>query len=75
LHAKGFDPKFDLIDEHVTIVDIAKIFGNVHKFKTNNLLLSMETRTKMEMFYWRIYERTHITNNELMVWLVKALVA
>jgi hypothetical protein len=34
----------------------------------------METRTKLERLYWRIYETTHITNNELMAWLVRGWV-
>jgi hypothetical protein len=75
LLVKGFNPKFDLIDEHVTTIDIARIFGRVHKFKTTNPLLSMETRTKLERFYWRIYKTTRITNNELMAWLVRGWVA
>jgi len=67
LPAKGFDPKYDLIDEHVTTIHIIKIFGNVHKFKTTNPLLFMETKTKLERLYWRIYGTTHIINNEFMV--------
>jgi hypothetical protein len=51
LFIKGFNQKFDLTDEHVTTIEIARIFGSVHKFKTTNPLLSMETRTKLERFY------------------------
>ncbi len=64
-----------ILIQSLTIVDITKIFGNVHKFKTTNPLLSMETKTKLERLYWRIYETTHITNNELMAWLVRRWVA
>jgi hypothetical protein len=39
LSTKGLDPKSNLIDVHVTIVDIAQKFSNVQKFKTTNPLL------------------------------------
>ncbi len=42
LSTKRLDPKHDLIDEHVIITNIAKVFGNVKTFKCNNLLLTKE---------------------------------
>jgi hypothetical protein len=39
LSTEGLDPKSDLIDAHVTTLDIAQKFGNVQKFKTTNPLL------------------------------------
>jgi hypothetical protein len=48
LHATGLDPKFELTNEHVTIIDITKVFGNVYKFKTTNPLLTMEIKRKLE---------------------------
>jgi hypothetical protein len=41
LHVVGLDPKFELIDEHVTTTYITKTFGNVHKLKTTNPLLTI----------------------------------
>jgi hypothetical protein len=67
----GLDPKHDLIDEHVTTLDIVTIFGNVKKFKTTNPLLFPNARKEIETLYWKIYGTRHITNNELMVWFVK----
>ncbi len=51
LSTKGLDPKSNLIDVHVTIVDIAQIFSNVKKFKTTNPLLSKEHRKELEKLY------------------------
>jgi hypothetical protein len=51
LHATALDPKFELIDEHAITVDIAKVFGNVHKFKTTNPLLTMEIKKELERLY------------------------
>jgi hypothetical protein len=69
------DPKHDLIDEHVTIIDIAKSFGNVKTFKSNNPLLIGKTWKEIETLYWKIYGIGHITNNELMVWSMKGWIA
>jgi hypothetical protein len=63
----GLDPKHDLINEHVTTIDIAAIFGNVKTLKTTNPFLSPNARKEIETFYWKIYGTRHITNNELMV--------
>jgi hypothetical protein len=71
LSVVGLDPKHDLIDEHVTTIDIVAIFGNVKKFKTTNPLLFLDARKEIETLYWKIYGTKHITNNELMVWFVK----
>jgi hypothetical protein len=67
----GLDPKHDLTNEHVTIANIAAIFGNVNTFKTTNPFLSPDARKEIETLYWKIYGTGHITNNELMVWFVK----
>jgi hypothetical protein len=40
------DPKHDLIDEHITVTNIAKIFGNVKTFKSNNPMLTEETHVE-----------------------------
>lgn len=71
MHAKGLDPKIDLIDEHLTIVDITKLFGNVNKFKTTNPIVPLEKKKELERLYWRVYGTCHITNNEIMVRLVR----
>jgi hypothetical protein len=52
-------------------MDIAKFFGNVRTFKSNNPLLTREARKEIETFYWKINGTSHITNNELMYWFVK----
>jgi hypothetical protein len=65
------DPKSKLTDEHVITTNIAKMFGNVHKFKTNNPLLTMEIKRELEWLYWKIYGTMHTINNEIMPWLVK----
>jgi hypothetical protein len=39
LQGSGFDPKGEIIDKYVIVVDIVGIFGNVHKFKIMNPLL------------------------------------
>jgi hypothetical protein len=44
LPSKRLDPKHELTNEHVTIVDIAKKFGNVKTFKTTNPLLPSNAR-------------------------------
>ncbi len=36
LPSKGLDPKWELMDEHVTTMDIASFFSNVKRFKTIN---------------------------------------
>jgi hypothetical protein len=48
LHATTLGPKFELTDEHVTTTEITKVFGNVHKFKTTNPLLTMEIKKKLD---------------------------
>jgi hypothetical protein len=45
------DPKHDLTYEHVTIVDIAKFFGNVRTFKSNNPLPNREAQKDIETLY------------------------
>ncbi|CAM6007481.1 unnamed protein product [Sphagnum balticum] len=40
LPAMGLDPKGSITDEHVTTTNIAKIFGNVQKFRITNPMLS-----------------------------------
>jgi len=62
----GLDPKHDLTNKHVTIINIAAIFGNVNTFKTTNPLLFPNARKEKETLYWKIYGIGHITNNELM---------
>jgi hypothetical protein len=47
-------------------VDIAKFFGNVQTFKSNNPLLTREAQKEIETLYWKIKGTSHITNNELM---------
>lgn len=42
LHASGVDPRSDHINDHVSGVDIASVFGNVKKYRTTNLMLSEE---------------------------------
>jgi len=60
-----------MIGEHLTTIDIIKLFGNVNKFKTTNPILPLEKKKKLERLYWRVYGIGHITNNEIMVWLVR----
>jgi hypothetical protein len=71
LPSQGLDPKRELMDEHVTTLDIASFFGNVKRFKTVNPLLPLNTRKKIKTLYWKINGIGHTTNNELMVWFVK----
>jgi hypothetical protein len=67
----GLDPKHDLINKHVTITNIAAIFGNLNTFKTTNPLLSLDVKKEIDTLYRKIYGTGHITNNELMVLFVK----
>ncbi len=71
LHAKGLYPRIDVTSEHLTTTDITKHFGNVDKFKITNPILPLEKKTKLERLYWRVYGTCHITNNDIMAWLVK----
>jgi hypothetical protein len=48
LHVAGLDPKFELTNEHVTTTNVAKVFGNVHKFKTIDPLLTMKIKRELE---------------------------
>ncbi len=64
MHIEGLDLKTNLTYEHLTIIDITKLFGNVNKFKTTNPTFFLER------LYWRVYGIGHLTNNEIMVWLV-----
>ncbi len=59
------------LDKYVTIINVAKIFSNVHKFKIKNPLLIEEQKKKLENLYWKIYGIGHITNNKLYLWIVK----
>jgi hypothetical protein len=55
LLVEGLNPKHDLTDEHVIITNITKFFGNVKTFKSNNPLLTKETRKEIEtLIYWKI---------------------
>ncbi len=69
--AKGLNPKTNIIDEHLTTTNITKLFGKVNKFKTTNPMLPLEKKERLERLYWSFYEIGHITNNEIMAWLVK----
>ncbi len=51
LLTKGLDPKGEITDKYVTIINVAKIFGNVHKFKITNPLLIEEQKKKLENLY------------------------
>jgi len=42
LPARRLDPKLEITNKYVTNAEIAKIFGNVHKFKITNPLLIEE---------------------------------
>lgn len=55
LLVEGLDPKHELTNEHVTKMDIAKIFGNVKTFKTINPLILLDAKKEIEMLYWKIY--------------------
>ncbi len=68
---EGLDSKPNLIDEHVTTMDIAKFFGNVKTFNSNKPLLTGEARKQIETLYWKINGTGHNINNELMGWFVK----
>lgn len=46
LLTSGLDPKGKITNKYVTIVDVAKIFGNVHTFKITNPLLIEEQKKK-----------------------------
>jgi hypothetical protein len=48
LDVVDLDPKSELTKEHVTTAYITKMFGNVHKFKTTNPLLTMEIKRELE---------------------------
>jgi hypothetical protein len=52
-------------------MDIAKFFGNVRTFKSNNPFLTREARKEIETLYWKINGTSHITNNEFMYWFVR----
>jgi hypothetical protein len=47
----GLDPKGDIIDQYVIIVDIAQIFGNVSKFRLINPLLLEVQKQQLERLY------------------------
>jgi hypothetical protein len=51
LPTKGLDPKGEITNKYVTTIDVAQIFGNVHKFKITNLLLIEEQRKHLENLY------------------------
>ncbi len=70
LSTKGLDPKHDVTNEQVTIVDITKVFSNVKVFKTTNPLLPPVTK-EIKTLYQKINGFAHIINNELMLWFVK----
>jgi hypothetical protein len=75
LLVNGLDPKGEITDKYVTSTDIAGIFGNVHKFNITNPLLIKEQRKQLEKLYWKIYGISHITNNELHLWMIKGWIA
>ncbi len=60
-----------MIDEQVTIMDIAKVFGNIKVFKTTNPFLPPIAKKEIKTLYWKINGFAHITNNELMLWFIK----
>ncbi len=72
---KWFDPKHDLMNEHVTTTDITKVFCNIKTYKSTNSLFTKETNKEIETFYWKINGKGHTTNIELMVWFVKGWIA
>jgi hypothetical protein len=45
------DPKGDITDQYVTIIDIANVFGNVSKFKINIPLLLEVKKKWLENLY------------------------
>jgi hypothetical protein len=51
LPTKGLDPKHDLTNEHVAIIDIANMFGHVETLKTTNPLLPTNAKKEIETLY------------------------
>ncbi len=46
LPASGLNPKGDINNAHATIIDIAKVFGNIQKFGITNPLLIDDQKKK-----------------------------
>jgi hypothetical protein len=75
LASSGLNPKLDLTSEHVSAIDIEKMFGKDLKFKTTNPNLTLETKKEVIALYSKIYGKSDVTNNEFMDWMIKGFIA
>ena len=75
LASSGLNPKQDLTFEHVSALDIEKLFGKELKFKTTNSSLTTDTKKELVALYRKIYGKSDVTNNEFMDWVVKGFIA
>jgi hypothetical protein len=75
LNGKGFDPKFDLENKHVTTEECHALFKGARKFKVKSPTLKPEDRSTLEDVYWRVFGISTIKNNEMMTWIVYGFIA
>jgi hypothetical protein len=68
---KGFNPKTQITNVHVTDEDIVEVFGESQVLRTINLNLDPNTRLKLLCLYSQCYG---ITNNEFYLWFVKGYI-
>lgn len=75
LPSSGLNPKQDITSEHVSALDLEKMFGKDLKFKSTNSNLTTETKRELVALYRKIYGKSNVPNNEFMDWMVKGFIA
>jgi hypothetical protein len=64
LSKKGFSPKTQITNVHVTDEDIIEVFGESQALRTINLNLDPNTKLELLCLYSWCYDTTKVTNNE-----------
>jgi hypothetical protein len=75
LNGIELNPKTKLTTEHVYKAYIEKVFGKVSQYKTTNMKLHQDTKKSLLRFCSQIYNTSIVTNDEIMLWVVKGYIA
>ncbi len=74
LNGKGFNPKFDLENQHLNAKKWYALFGGSRKFELKSPNLKLENKATLEDIYSRVFGISTITNNEVPTWIVHGLI-
>ena len=71
LNGEGLDPKQDIRDQHVSSVEVTKLFGSIWPLKSTHPNLREEDKKGLHTLFWKVNGHGHIPKNEYMSWFFK----